>query len=701
MSHLLNALTQRVRIGSLVLGLMIATSSPSIAQIRSSDSWTMVLTTPLGDPVFINYNQLERNGSTLIPTLDESSVAKLFQQAIHALAGGTTSPPPSRILEVETGTASDFMKWYWDQAADRRFAERVIRSGGKRFADLISGELKNPDPMIRIELLRIALRERIPVNEETLGALVADPETEVQFLALTFLAGRAGASTSSAAAARLASARPDSDEYACLGLRLGESHGYDPEAQRAAWALLSSMATRGIDYRLARELDVRSVSCDARFVLRSLAPATDRARAETLRRLSGFVAANGAFAGTLAWTVAQDPVLSSYWTAAFVPYWRAEVARYLGNPQPLSIELVFPQYRMAAEALAKQPSVEDAQLLLRMALHRSPISGEMLSKSIEACAASNSFDTHADEILDALARYAAQLESSHGVTPDDDPDAFSTLLEHVAELKPRVNVAEAIWKIVLPLRAAKPALAQKLSSAIKTENPALGDLLEDRFPDFDPALLQARRLEATCWAAPEFSACDFFKRLDPAAIETSWGMDESQKMRIVASNFTVNDSVCDGSSVAWHVARVDTRRLKLEQCGVVSESVELRVYRKSAGGHVGSVIATTGNHGFYGQFKFFDIPGDGGPLKKLSGKEIGVAAVRRNELLAKAQYFATVDNARLTLVPAADDDDAIEAMPDDYANEEQWGSRDVIRRILFVWDGRTFRKKVRQIDPPR
>ena len=688
-------------IGSLVLALMIAVSaSLSIARSGSSDAWAMTLKTPLGDPVFINYNQLDRNGSVLIPTLDEPSRKQLFHQAIRALEGGTRVPPTNRILEVEMGSASDFYKWYYDQAADRRFADQVIRSGGRFFADSINRELGNPDPMIRIELMRIVIQGKVQVSDETLGRLLTDSRREIQFLALTVIAGRPGQSALSAAATRMAFARSDADEFSCLGLRLSEPHWSDAAPQRAAWALLSSMATHGIDYRLARELNVYPASCDVRLVLRVLVPSSEEARKETLARLSEFVASNQSFTRILASTVAMDPAFSTYWTPVFVPYWRSQVSRYLGNEQNFPIGVLFPEYRIAADALARIPSVEDAQLLLRLATHHSPFAGDVLARSIEAFAATDSLGAHSYPIVDALTRFSEQLKASHGSASDINADAFNAFAAHVAALNGDANTAEAIWKMVSRLRSDYPALAEKLTSAIDSGNVPLAEAIAERFPEFNPARIRDRLLEATCWAAPEFSACDFFKRLNPEYIETAWGMNASQKREIISSNFKRDESVCAGPKPAWYVSQVDLRSMLLEQCTDAGiEGVELRVYRKSTGGHLGTVIAMTGNHGLYQQFKFFDIPGDSGPLKPLSSEDVGIPLVRANELLAEGHYFPSEENELLSLGPATDDKYAIEALPGEWNDPSE--SPDVVRRILFIWDGTKFQKKVQQVSPER
>ena len=161
-----------------------AICAPAFAGAMDKD-WTMTGRTPLGDAVLINQNQLDRNGAALIAMVDAPSRDHIFIRAIEHLEGGTRSPPSDAILRADAGSTSAFFKWWYDTAADRPFAERVIRMGGAHFAGQIEAQLRNSDDMIRIEMLRTILQSqgKVKVASGALDSLLSDPSPDVQLLA--------------------------------------------------------------------------------------------------------------------------------------------------------------------------------------------------------------------------------------------------------------------------------------------------------------------------------------------------------------------------------------------------------------------------------------------------------------------------------------------------------------------------------------
>ena len=256
--------------------------------------WTLTARTPLGDPVVINQNQLDRNGVALIAMVDLPSRDHIFLRAIEHLEGGTRSPPSDAILRAEAGSASPFFKWWYDTAADRPFAERVIRMGGAFFSSQIEAQLRSPDDMIRIEMLRTILQGqgKVKVASSALEPLLSDPNPDVQLLTIDVIANDPLRTPLSAKAARVALAKEGDDVASCLGLRLSERSWSAPDAQGAAWRLLQSMSTNPmsqINHTRTSSLYVASVPCDLTFVLKVLLPSSEAARKDVTTRLADFV----------------------------------------------------------------------------------------------------------------------------------------------------------------------------------------------------------------------------------------------------------------------------------------------------------------------------------------------------------------------------------------------------------------------------
>ena len=169
------------------------------------------------------------------------------------------------------------------------------------------------------------------------------------------------------------------------------------------------------------------------------------------------------------------------------------------------------------------------------------------------------------------------------------------------------------------------------------------------------------------------------------------------KERIVGSKFVRDDSVCSnyeaGQEPRWYVEKNSETTLILRTCA--RSEVVLRVYRKLESGFVGAVVSIMGNHGQSQSFRFFDVSNDGKVKREMTAKEVGITEVRDNEFLARAQYFGQRDNSPVPL-SFHPDDGTIEAEPWTF-NDPRWDSKDFVRTIKFIWDGRRFRKTVGSI----
>lgn len=199
-----------------------------------------------------------------------------------------------------------------------------------------------------------------------------------------------------------------------------------------------------------------------------------------------------------------------------------------------------------------------------------------------------------------------------------------------------------------------------------------------------------------CHAA-EFSAADLFQQLDPQYISVEDPLPLLDKERIVSSKFVRDDSVCSdyqsGWEPRWYVEQSSKTTLIVRTCAM--SEVVLRVYRKQGNGFLGVVVSIMGNHGQSQNFRFFDVSDDGRVKREMNAKELGITEVRDNDFLARAQYFNQRDNAPVSLSFHIDDG-SIEAEPWTF-NDPRWDSKDFIRTIKFIWDGKQFRKTVSRI----
>ena len=436
-----------------VRDLVIAASicAPAFAKAMDTD-WTMTARTPLGDPVLINRNQLDRNGAALIAMVDVQSRDHIFLRAIEHLEGETRSPPSDAILRAEAGSASTFFKWWYDTAADRHFAEGVIRMGGALFAGQIEAQLRNPDDMIRIEMLRSILQSqgKVKVAPGALDPLLIDPNPDVQLLAIDVIANDPIRTPLSAKAAREALAKEGDDVASCLGLRLSEGSWSAPEAQSAAWRLLQSMSTnpvQQINHTRTNSLGVGSVPCDLAFVLRVLSPSSEAGRKEVTTRLADFVATHPSMTPSLAMAVEGNPALAAQWFGIFLPYWRGESDRYLAQSQDFPAAVVFPAYQSAPAALERSRLPADAELLLKLATHHAPFDGDLLSRAIDALSRANDMHTQSVSIAAVLADFSTQLDRRGISDSGNHIQPFKALAAHVEDLPttPRPSCMSGPW----------------------------------------------------------------------------------------------------------------------------------------------------------------------------------------------------------------------------------------------------------------
>jgi hypothetical protein len=196
-----------------------------------------------------------------------------------------------------------------------------------------------------------------------------------------------------------------------------------------------------------------------------------------------------------------------------------------------------------------------------------------------------------------------------------------------------------------------------------------------------------------CLAA-DFSAADLFRQLDPQYISVEDPLPLLDKERIVSSKFVRDDSVCNGYEAGWeprwYVRENSKTTLTVRTCAM--SEVVLRVYRKLGNGFVGVVVSIMGNHGQSQNFRFFDVSSDGKVKREMTAEELGITEVRDNDFLARAQYFDQRDNFPVPL-SFHPDDGTIEAEPWTF-NSPRWDSKDFVRTIKFIWDGKRFRKSV-------
>ena len=444
----------------------------------------MTARTPLGDPVLINQNQLDRNGVALIAMIDAPSRDHIFLRAIEHLEGGTRSPPSDAILIADAGSASAFFKWWYDTAADRPFAERVIRMGGALFAGQIEAQLRNPDDMIRIEMLRTVLQSqgKVKVASSALDSLLSDPSPDVQLLAIDVIANDPIRTPLSAKAARVALAKVGDDVASCLGLRLSERTWSAPEAQSAAWRLLQSMSTNPmnqIKHTGTSSLYVAPVQCDLQFVLRVLLPSGEAGRKEVTTRLADFVATHPSMTPRLANEVERDPALSTQWPGMFLPYWRGEADRYLAQGRDFPIGAVFPLYRSAAAALERSRLAADAEQLFKVATHHAPFEGDLLSRAIDALSRAGVLQANSASVATALADFSARSPD-----PGFQTQPFKALAAHVDDLAHDSDTVARLWVVISWLRTHAPDVANEMSAAINERNDQLARALINRFPAF-------------------------------------------------------------------------------------------------------------------------------------------------------------------------------------------------------------------------
>jgi len=469
--------------------LIVALSLPLLA-VASDQDWTMIARTPLGDPVLINRNQLDRNGAVLIRTLDPASRDRIFARAIREFEGDTKAPPSDAILRSEAGASSPFVRWLYDTNADRRFAERVIRMGGERFAASIETQLGHTDPMIRIEMLRIVLQSQgeIRLSPGALEARLKDPIADVQTLALMVLARDPARSPLTAAAARVAFARNKDDVSACLGLQILKDQPPTPESRDGAWRLLGSMATNPmaqINLSSLTGLNVPWQSCNLTTVLQRLTAVTEADRIDGNRKLTEFLATHPTMEAPLASAVDANPALGAEWSAVFLPYWRRQVSAYLATADAAPIGVLFPRYLSVASALEGSRSSDDAALLLRLATHQAPYDGQLLRRAIEALATSGGLRGQGVAVTSALTQFIAQRARTNGELTTDDADVIKALSNHAADLATDDATIESLWVLFSSLKVKAAPLAGELGGAIEEQNTELSRAMLDRHPGFN------------------------------------------------------------------------------------------------------------------------------------------------------------------------------------------------------------------------
>jgi len=178
----------------------------------------------------------------------------------------------------------------------------------------------------------------------------------------------------------------------------------------------------------------------------------------------------------------------------------------------------------------------------------------------------------------------------------------------------------------------------------------------------------------------QYLASDFFRDAGPECISAEEFISQDEKELIIESGFAA-----DGEPVsAFSVVSSEPHRLRLRD-------VDIHVYPDSHEGWVVSVTSILGNHDQNQQTVFYGIDGSGQITGELMPELLGIGTVHSNELLDEPDHFPEEKNFPVPLCIL--DDGSLIASPWTWMDPD-WENREIVNRILFVWNGSIFDRVV-------
>lgn len=182
------------------------------------------------------------------------------------------------------------------------------------------------------------------------------------------------------------------------------------------------------------------------------------------------------------------------------------------------------------------------------------------------------------------------------------------------------------------------------------------------------------------YSGPQYSAGDFFKDAEPEWIYGVEPISKDEKDLIIESGFAVSGEPVS----AFSVISYEPRRLQLRD-------LDIHLYTNIDGGWVVSVTSILGNHDQNQNTVFYGVSDSGRITGELRPELLGVGIVLNNEFLDEADYFPEEENFPVPL--GILHDGSLLASPWTWM-DPNWEHREIVNRIMFVWNGRIFDKVV-------